>query len=38
MTEKGEGEIIVARRSSDEGSEPENYLPCYHCLGFYKTK
>jgi len=31
---KASGELIVARRSNSE-QNPEKYLPCVHCYGFY---
>ena len=37
VIEKGEGEIIVARRSPTP-TDYKEYLPCIHCLGFFKTK
>ena len=36
LEQKEEGELIVVKRSFDEGIEPPDCHPCYHCLGFYK--
>ena len=34
----GQGELIVVRAPKEKNPDPESFLPCPHCLGFFKRE